>query len=92
MHEEFYTEPEHQLLSYIPSWQKEFNQEEKIRLLILINTKYDILKGFEECEMKRESQEELKGYLLRLEPYKEEARDNYHKYLLHPKKWTTNLR
>jgi hypothetical protein len=48
----------------------------------LINAKYDILKGFKECEMKKEFQEELKNYLLRLEPYKEEARDNYHKYWL----------
>jgi hypothetical protein len=33
--------------------------------------------------MKNEFQEQLKNYLLRLEPYKKEARDNYHKYLLH---------
>jgi hypothetical protein len=81
MHEEFYTEPEHQLLSYIPiGRKKEFNQKEQIRLFILINGKYDILKGFKEREMKKEFQEELKSYLLRLEPYKKEARDNYHKY------------
>ncbi|CAI2179020.1 20461_t:CDS:1 [Funneliformis geosporum] len=80
MSEDFYTEPEHQLLSYIPSYQKEFSEEDQVRVFVLINTKYSILKGFRECKMKRESQEELKSYLLRLESYKEEARDNYHKY------------
>lgn len=83
MWEEFYNEPEHQLLSYIPSWQKIFSQEEQDRLFLLINGKWTLLKGFSGGKIKDEYQKELKNYLLRLEKYKEEARTNYHNYLLY---------
>ena len=83
MHEEFYNEPEHKLLSYIPSWQKIFNQEEQDRLFLLINGKWSFLKGFGGGKIKDEYQRELKNYLLRLKEYKEEARTNYHNSLLY---------
>ncbi|WP_195909703.1 hypothetical protein [endosymbiont DhMRE of Dentiscutata heterogama] len=83
MWEEFCNEPEHQLLGYIPSWQKIFNQEEQDRLFLLINGKWTLLKGFSGGKIKYEYQKELKNFLLRLENYKEEARTNYHNFLLY---------
>ena len=83
MYEEFYNEPEHQLLSYIPHWQKIFSQEEQDRLFLLLNGKWNLLKGFGGGKIKDEYQRELKNYFLKLEKYKEEAWTNYHNFLLY---------